>query len=290
MRNLFLLFLLSSGLYATTILNYNFFEREERLDLMLSFDSPFEHEITMQRGKNYISVMLKEMQFNDNVESTFTNGLVEGIKIYPSNGNTYIVAATSRELKVLASKAANGFGLRIRLTPDLPPLPKEVVENNTAPEDESIPGLFKSDIVDLNTYISVLVVLVVLLAILYYVKKKIVPGGGAKQTNTPGWLFNKIQTQEGIQVLAQKQLDVKNRAILFETHGMRYLVIIGSNNVVVLDKQPVKETQNKTKGSQFDAILNDNTQQLDRYLELDNKKLEEYKNKASGEHAFFSQA
>lgn len=286
MRFLLSLFLAATFGMATTIVSYNVYERSERVDIMLSFDAPFDQPISMQKGEGYISVALNGLGFNDTADRVFSDGILSGIKIYPSNGNTYIVAATDRDVKVLASKTANDFGLRVRFVPDLPPLAKSPSPLGKPTETETQTDLFKTDTIDLNTYLIVLVVLSFLVAVLYFVKRKvtsITPNNAGKGNS---WLFSKLQTQEGIQVLAQKQLDVKNRVVLFETHGMRYLVVVGTNNVVLLDKQTATGEQSQ---SQFDTILNENTRQLDHYMgQKSTSSLENYKTKASGEHSFLA--
>lgn len=277
---------------------------------MLSFDVPFSGSITSQSGDDYISLELEGVSFSTTVDQTFTVRWMDGIRLFESNGNFYMVAVTPRKVETEASMTANGFGLRIRLKPlpgSLPTIkesnPQTTTSLNTIAsasntpvaspanpaQDESQADFYLQDTIDMSTYLTIIFILSVLLVVLWVIKRKFAPN--SKQGS---WLMNKLPSgsapaPQEIKIINQKQLDMKNRIVLFESDNIRYLVIVGSNGLVVLDKSYKAETNTSAPQSQFDSILSEHSEQLEHFMGSEQQQLERYKNKASDErHADFA--
>jgi len=83
------------------------------------------------------------------------------------------------------------------------------------------------------------------------------------------WLFYKDPNKkQNINVLHQKALDTKNRVALLEYNGMNYLLILGSNNLL-LDK--FKSKEEKETDQKFDTLLTQNGRKLDDLLKMQDK-------------------
>lgn len=288
---------------ATNLLTYNLFQRSGYIDLMLSFDQPFDGAISQQKGKNYTAVTLDNIAFAGSVKKTFADGDIDGLSIYADNSATYVVIASAQDVFVTASKTTNGYGIRFRFKSAAPvakttapsaaqsvlgKLPTLTDSDEPNAQDEAGRPLqenLKGETISTLQLFYVAMVLILLLLVLWYVKNRF-------NGKSNSWLFSgsgRYDPDSDIRVVSQKQLDVKNRIIALEANGFRYLIIVGASGSYAIDKTPISTaTEHKEEGSVirrpegFDALLQENHQRLNRFLETDNRQLEAYKQKASG--------
>ncbi len=264
---------------------------------MLSFDKPFDNEISRKSEDGYTAIILRGVGYLQNRSIDIEKSGVEKLRIFEQDGDTYIIFISKDSLSVQASKSENGYGLRLRATQmqnsatqanknttqakqgaNSTPIPFQGQQGEQQNEPQPLSEVLANDEIDYTNYISVLGVLGALVVVLLIVKRRVV-----SSKSSSSWLFSKGSIEESISIISQKNLDVKNRVVLLESYGVRYLVIIGQNGVIVLDKYS-KNDRKTQKREIFEELLENNKEMLDSFLELDNKKLEDFKKKASRDY------
>ncbi|NWF66854.1 MAG: hypothetical protein HXX81_05250 [Campylobacterales bacterium] len=281
--------LLCLNLFAVSIISNNLYDRDDRVDLMLSFDAPFNGEISQQKLPNITTVRLGNTNIEKPYNKTLLHDIVQEISIKNSEVGCEIQFNNKKAINVIASKTVDGYGLRLRIKLSAisqTESPQKIVEDEhelknivQSNQPQSVP-LQKQNSqellnIDLEKYIYVISLMIVLIAILLVVKRYF----NTSKKDNQSWLF-KDKSAFNISVVSQKMLDQKNKAMLIELNGVYYLVMIGNSNIV-LDKF----TNKKVEENEFEDLLSKNQAELDTFLELENKNssLDDFKLKASRE-------
>ncbi len=276
MKIIFLIFTIFIQLFATSLLTYNIYDRSDRVDLMLSFDSPYDGQISQERSANLLVLKLSDLSYNNIIKKEISSSIVQSLTIKPNGSFLKIIINSKNQIGVIASKTTDGFGLRIRIK-----LTTSAGKNKAKSSFTQVTTQ-KTQYYDGNSldyrYISVLIILFVLLAIMFWVKRKFTYNNSTKGENS--WLFKKgSSSTQDIKIVYKKPIDNNNSAIVLEFENKRYLVISGNSNLL-LDIFSENELQNR---SEFEKAFEDNRKKLDDYLKLQDKKLEDYKEKASND-------
>lgn len=274
-----LLLLLPYLLFGSKILSYNVYERSNRADIMLTFDTPFDGKLSQIKQDNNIILKLQGASIEAPKIKNINTSYLHKMTITPINSHTEIILQTADNVNMSASKTSDAYGLRLRFF-------KEELSSTTPVKSQSVspavPALPTKPANEFNnSYYIVIAILLFGIIIMLWLKKRmgVVPSKGKQP-----WLFKGHTKKEGISVRFQKPLDPKNRVAMLDYEGQSYLVLLGTSNVL-LDKysggKPIR-TQ-----SEFDKVLHDNKTELDSYLRLDNsadiEPLQSYKEKASGQ-------
>ena len=287
MRYLLFSLLTFIPLVASNLLTFNIYERSDRVDIMLSFDAPYEGSIYQKKGTNLISLTLNDLIFDQLVEKNINSTIVQELMIEPSKNSTIVTLKSEEEIGVIASKTVDGFGLRIRSKLIAPPVietetpvitPSYQLPNgqNVSPKISPLPA---SDMID-TRYITVIAIMLILLLVLLWVKRKINKPQKTSGKVPANWLFKNAATNDMMNVLYQKPLDNNNKVVLFDFDGKQYLVMTGSSNVL-LDRYDSKIVQND---HEFQEVFEQNRQKLDDYLKLQQTQLSSYKEKVSQDY------
>lgn len=277
MRHFFLLLLLPSLLLASKILSYNVYDRTDRVDIMFTFDTPYEGNLRQSRQSGKIILKLEGASIEAPKLKNVTSPFLSKLAITPIAGETQIIATVPDSTTMQASKTSDAYGLRLRF-----------ISANTAKATSAATALTPAAATSTlptkptdqyeQSYYIVIAILIVGIIILFLLKRKI-----TASTPSKPWLFSggKQGKQEGVTIRFQKALDQKNRVVMMEYGDESYLVVIGSSNLL-LDKfhgnKPVTENE-------FESMLKDKHQELDSFLQIDKQQqepLESYKQKASG--------
>ncbi|DAB29349.1 MAG TPA: hypothetical protein CFH84_09965 [Sulfurimonas sp. UBA12504] len=300
MIKLLLIFLLPISIYASKILSYNIYDRTDRADVMITFDTPYEGVI--KQSANDASIIIK--LYGATVESPkikkLTSQYLYKISITQMSDYVQIVASIASSVKLMASKTSDAYGLRLRFT-TLP------VETKAAPEVEveenplAILPTKKDDPLSDNYYI-VIVVLVVGILVLFFIKQRMLTAPKTKTQSS--WLFNannhdddtpisqtpvtnstqsNIKNNElnDVSIRFQKSIDSSNNVVLLEFAEQSYLVLMGKNNLLLdkfTDNKPVNQDD-------FENILKNRHQELDDFLRVQSHEpkepLQAYKERAA---------
>ena len=287
MRILLLIILLLHPLFAAVLLNENIYERQNRVDLMLSFDTPFKGAVKKATGEDgsvtiYLTGTKVQKPFYQSIRKSF----VDSIAVTKSGSDSALIKIIPRRgpVGVQASKTVDGFGLRLRIFPQkgaakptgatTPPVP--AVLKQAAAQDSALqtPGeeksakplntLKESDTLPGWRYWSVLGVLLLLLLILWWARKRAMRNLGAGG----GWLMPKRSAPpagdlppEAV-IRFQKPLDANNRLLLVEFGAKQYLMVVGNSNLLLdtFFEGRIEEEDDFTR--MFEA----NKKQLDHFL------------------------
>jgi flagellar biogenesis protein FliO len=216
---------------------------------MLTFDKPYLGKISKKKDEDSTILKLENIHLEDSITEDIKSKILQNIRILPYKEQVFIKVASKQPYKIEASKTIDNYGLRIRVKPYIiEPIKTKKFETK---KEEDLTGSF----------LKVIAVLGFLLGMLYLLKRWIL--NTDKTQNS--WLFHKDGSKkQDIKILYQKALDTKNRVALIEYNDTNYLVILGSNNLV-LDKFKSDE---KDASSEFDSLLNKNERKLDELLKL----------------------
>ncbi len=274
-----LLLLFPLLLLGSKILSYNVYERSNRVDVMLTFDTPFEGKLSQVTRNNQIMLKLKGASIEAPKIKNIHTSYLHKMTITPINSHTEIILQTAKDVSMSASKTSDSYGLRLRFIKGTPVTKSTDKESTPLTGPSSLPTKTANEFN--NSYYIVIAVLLIGIFIMLWLKKRMaLPQTKGKQP----WLFKGSAKKEGISVRFQKPLDPKNRVVMLDYEGHSYLVVIGTSNVL-LDKYNGDKPINTQ--SEFDRILDENRTELDSYLQLDKsddiEPLQSYKEKASAQ-------
>jgi len=274
MRLLFLL-LLPFFLFGSKILSYNVYERTQHVDIMLTFDTPYEGKLSQVKKDGTIILKLQDASIESPKIKTLRTSYLRKMTITPINSHTEIILQTAPDVKMSASKTSDAYGLRLRFFKTEAVQQSSTTKQNSTSPASSLPT--RGDNKFNNAYFIVIAILIFGIILMLWLKRRM----GASPSSKSKWLFKNTTKKEGISVRFQKPLDPKNRVAMLDFEGQSYLVLLGTSNVLLdkfIDGKPVS-TQ-----SEFDKILDENKTELDSYLQLDPadvEPLQSYKQKAS---------
>ncbi len=282
----FLLFLFSlSILNASKILSYNIYDRTDRADVMITFDTPYDGVIKQSISKSKIIIKLSDTTIESSKIKKVSSKFLHSITITPMSNFTQIVASVPPSIRLIASKTSDAYGLRLRFT-------NSIAKNSSSKNTSQTPTnplaslpTKKSDDMSTSYYIAVTILIIGIL-ILFFIKKKIA-GKNIKNKQAP-WLFQENQssvqnaeseatntstptktdkTSNDISIRFQKSLNENNSVVMLDFVEQSYLVLIGNSNIL-LDKF----TDDKPHTQEdFESILQNRHQELDDFLRVDSR-------------------
>lgn len=271
MRIFLLVLILPFSLYASKILSYNIYERTDRADVMITFDTPYTGVIKQSKGKSKTVLKLEDASIESSKIKKVNSKYLKSLTITPLAQYTQIVAATPQDVKLVASKTSDGYGLRLRFTETT--ASGETTTNSVPSALTGLPTK-KSDDLSMSYYIVVAILLIGII-ILFYLKSKIQPKHPKPVQNS--WLFKQdeqtaplepSQTNEPISaneisIRFQKSLDRNNNVVMLDFLNQSYLVLLGNGNILLdkfIDNQPSTQQE-------FEAILQNRHAELEKFLE-----------------------
>ena len=117
MRIFAALLLFFAALWGSNLSTYNIYERSDRVDIMLSFDAPYSGTILQEQKDGAITLLFKDLQNDQNIEKSVNSSILQELLFEPRGQNLALVIKSAAEVSVSASKTTDGFGLRVRVTP-----------------------------------------------------------------------------------------------------------------------------------------------------------------------------
>ena len=290
MTKLLLILLLPLFLNASKILSYNVYDRTDRVDVMITFDTPYEGKIKQNTTPSKITIKLEDTSIESTKTKKLSSKFLHSLNIVPLSGYTQIVAQVPSSTKLKASKTSDSYGLRLRFTNIVSSKNNSSSTKETklfsTPKASSSSKLPTKQTEDISqSYYIVIAILLIGIALLFVLKNKI------NTTNKPGksnsWLFKVAQdaknnAQDDVSIRFQKNIDEKNSVVMLDFIGQSYLVLMGTNNILLdkfTDNKPVTQDD-------FDTILQNRHQELDEFLKEGETKIEKdpmqiYKEKAA---------
>lgn len=270
-----ILLLLPLSLLASKILSYNIYDRTDRADVMITFDTPFSGKITQSTTDTKIIIKLEGASIESPKIKNVNSEFLRSLSITPMANQTQLVATVPLNIKLMASKTSDGYGLRLRFkTQD-----KISQNENVQKQQPSLQNPFaalptKKDEGVSQSYYIVVGFLLIATMVLFYFKRKI-----QKNQNTPqqnNWLFKSNQeqspapvkhetstmSQNEVSIRFQKAINSENNVVMLDFANQSYLVLMGKSNIL-LDKF----TDNiPTTEQEFQSILQSRHEQLEEFL------------------------
>ncbi len=280
-----LIFVLPFTLYASKILSYNMYDRSDRVDVMITFDTPYNGVIKQSVSESKIIIKLGDASIESAKLKQLSSKYLQSLSITPMAGYTQIVASVSDSVKLQASKTSDSYGLRLRFANQTAMKKPEQASVNNTNLLSSLPTK-KNDEISQSYYI-VVTILVFGIIILFFLKKNI--ASTPKQREKKSWLFkenketkpqeNKTKSND-ISIKFQKNINNDNSVVMLDFAEQSYLVLIGNNNILLdkfTDNKPVSQED-------FETILQNRHQELDQFLQAGDESkesLQSYKERAS---------
>lgn len=271
----FTLVMLASVVFASKILTYNIYDRTDRVDIMFTFDTPYEGALHQNRQQDNIIIKLQDATIESPKVKDISSPFMTKLTIAPIGEETQIIAKVLPSVVMQASKTSDAYGLRLRFSK-----PAAAAEEKLPPAAAKPSALPTKPAGEYDqSYYVVVAVLIIGILIMLWLRRKI-----DKTASSPSkpWLFNGRKTKEDNAVIRfQKALDQKNRVVMLDYGQQSYLVVIGNSNLLLdkfHDNAPVTQ-------SEFEDMLQNKNLELDTFLRLDREEkepLQSYKDKASG--------
>lgn len=276
----FLLLLLPlSSLFASKILSYNIYDRTDRVDVMITFDTPYKGVIRQAKNNSNIIIKLGDASIESSKIKKISSNYIKSLAITPLKNYTQIVAAINTQTTVIASKTADGYGLRLRFTD------KKVSSKTTSKPVDNTPLASlptKDEINPSLSYYIVVSLLLIAIVIALVLKRRIIKQTPLqKQKENSSWLFKENEKEaipqaptptsnsNDVSIRFQKKLDAENSVVMLDFGAQSYLVLMGNGNILLdkfLDDKPVTQED-------FESILKSRQEELEEYLQIDNEQV-----------------
>jgi len=267
MTRLFLLLLLPLLLNASKILSYNIYDRTDRVDIMITFDTPYTGKIKQSVIASKIIIKLEDASIESTKSKVLNSEFLKSIHIVPLSSYTKITALVPDLVTFKASKTSDSYGLRLRFSKTHASKNNTQVSNTNSatPSFSSLPT--KPDTEISTNYYIVIGVLFIGIIILFMLKNKI--DGPNNKAKSNSWLFKvandsqgKKEDSDGVSIRFQKNINENNSVVMLDFVGQSYLVLMGSNNILLdkfTDNKPVTEDD-------FNTILQNRHEELNNFL------------------------
>jgi len=200
--------LLGVLVFGANLINVNFFEGKNKLDVLFSLDDAFKGKVKQISKNSYI---LTGINTDKVIQKEFKKNFINSIIISPEKNGVRIDITSNKKIKTSVALTPDGYGVRFRIinaNPVVKTTKAENIKNMTAQTQ----GL------DMLSYIVGISILIILAFVLWFIKRKAV--------HLP-------KLKEDMKVLAQKPVDAKNKIVLFDYQGRKYLMLIGNTNVLL---------------------------------------------------------
>ena len=295
MIKLLLLLSLVISLNASKILSYNIYDRTDRVDVMITFDTPYRGVIKQSISNSKITIKLQDAYIESSKTKQISSKYIQSLTITPMSGYTQIVASLPHTVKLQASKTSDAYGLRLRFTNKI--TPKQHSKTRVSNSLSYLPTK-KTDGMEKSYYI-VTAILIIGILILFFIKKKVTPKKVQNKQNS--WLFKENTAQQenktekqisnqkspqqntNVSIRFQKSINNENSVVMLDFMDQSYLVLMGKSNILLdkfTDNKPVSQED-------FETILQNRHKELDDFIQIQSgeqqtkEPLQSYKERAA---------
>ena len=278
--------MLPFALNASTILSYNIYDRTDRVDVMITFDTPYTGLIKQSASTQNIIIKLEDAQIESAKTKKLASNFLNALSITPMAGHTQIVASVPPSVTLQASKTSDSYGLRLRFSNAA-----NKTQSAAQAQQEDLTNPFsslptKQDADMTQSYSIVIAFLVIGIIILFYIKRKV---STQQENKTASWLFTsnakqktKAKASQEVRIRFQKSIDDQNSVVMLDFGQQSYLVLMGKSNILLdtfTDDKPLSQND-------FENILQTRHQELDAFLQGEipakpQEAFQSYKEKAS---------
>ncbi len=286
MIRLLLIALLPFMLHASKILSYNIYDRTDRVDVMITFDSPYNGTIKQSATTNKIIIKLEGASIEASKSKELASKYLESLNISTIDGYTQIIASVPASVVLKASKTADSYGLRLRFVGETQSKESDSATPNETTSENSLSALPTKQGTEMSqSYYIVVGILLLGIIFLFILNKKIAQN--KEKPNYKSWLYKEnkemvpVASGDNVKIRFQQNLNEQNSVVMLDFAEQSYLVMMGSNNVLLdkfTDNKPVTQDD-------FNMILQNRKQELNEFLkqeQIEEKEpLQIYKEKAA---------
>ncbi len=265
---LVLVLMLPLFLNASKILSYNIYDRTDRVDVMITFDTPYNGKIKQSIGSSKIIIKLEGASIETTKTKKLNSNFLKSINIIPLEKYIKIIAEVPNSVRLKASKTSDSYGLRLRFSDTVAQTKstKMISEKTPLKQFSNLPTKKEENLS--NNYYIVVSILLLGIIILFVLKNKI--QAATMKNGSNSWLFKlakdtKNSSVEGVTIRFQKSINDNTSVVMLDFVGQSYLVLMGSNNILLdkfTDNKPITQDD-------FDTILQNRHQELDEFLKED---------------------
>lgn len=289
MIKIILLFILPISIFGSKILSYNIYDRTDRADIMITFDVPYTGTIKKSKTSSKIIIKLEDASIESSKLKQVSSKYIKTLAITPLSDYVQLIATVTDGVDLKVSKTSDAYGLRLRFQKNVSTRQsEEKLFSTNANQQTNLSSLPTKKTDDMaQSYYIVITILIVGIIILFFIKKKVTPKNNATQSkdkktiNINALSSEKENKNTDVSIRFQKSIDENNSVVMLDFMDQSYLVMMGSNNVLLdrfSDDKP-------TSQEEFNVILQDHQQMLDNFLnthELQNdSSVKSYSQKAS---------
>lgn len=246
MRGLFFLFFLHTILFSSSVLDSKIYERDNRVDLLLSFDKMFEGSVSKHIKDKKTYIIITDAVAKEDEVFSFKKPFLQNIKIY-KNENSILVEFDVTQADIEIAKTSTGYGLRMRVKKAETSARKKEYGKKVAEKPK-----IGENIADISDKYAIMVIFILTLIFILVLIKYF----GKKRTFKSSAGF-----ANDVKIVYSKPIDAKNRVTLIEFKAREYLILTGENGNILLDKG---YAENST--DDFDSLLKNNSKNLQSYL------------------------
>ena len=215
MKKIFAL-MLAVPLFAVNLIDIkSFIDKNESVNITLSFDGAFNGEIAEKRDKEAVLLTLNGVNYGKKETRTLNSPLISEMLISPDKNKTSIMLKAAENVRVNAEKINNGTGIMVRALSQNAQgggLNLTALTLNDSQQSVRFQGY------DFTNYVLILVLLFVLLGIFWWLSRSLKKGRFAGKE---------------FRVLFQRPLDKSNKFAIIEYDSKRYTMILGTSNILL---------------------------------------------------------
>ncbi|MFC3847815.1 hypothetical protein ACFOPX_04605 [Helicobacter baculiformis] len=179
----------------------------------------------------------------------FNTSILKSLEIYSQNNTLFIVPKSNLLFDVRAKLSQDKTYLRLEFLPllNMPSSPAKEVESPS----QRVPILKKEeDLLPWDHVWKIALVLGILLVVLWFLKRK----------NTQQFLFPKVGLEPSVTFV--KPLDATHKLVTIEVRNQLYLILLNSNQSVVLDKINLDFSLKKDSGRLKEELMEETKERL----------------------------
>lgn len=255
MRFLFLtFFIFLVNLHASNVLDFSVFGDKEQADIIINLDAPHNGEFMIDSDN--LSITIKGINIDSEQKKLVNSDIITQVLLEPKNGNETIIKFTAKKVfNTQILKTEDELGLKIHLfSTDM----NDKISNNTT---SALKTILEEDRRNTNIYINILYVCIslvmisLLILLLLLSKRFLVPRKNRVVINSQdNWFLGDPQENPNVTILFKKYIDDKNYVLLFDFNNERFLVVLGSSNLL-LEKYSSKNSKDiKITGNNEDKM------------------------------------
>ena len=208
--------MLAVPLFAVNLIDIkSFIDKNESVNITLSFDGAFNGEIAEKRDKEAVLLTLNGVNYGKKETRTLNSPLISEMLISPDKNKTSIMLKAAENVRVNAEKINNNTGIMVR-----------ALSQNAQGTGLNLAALTLNDSqqsvrfqgYDFTNYVLILVLLFVLLGIFWWLSRSLKKGRFAGKE---------------FRVLFQRPLDKSNKFAIIEYDSKRYTMILGTSNILL---------------------------------------------------------